>query len=244
MGIFSGGMIISREERNIRSIDVEKARKIGEVLAKFHNGLAQLPLKAFASIPHFHDTPFIFDQLARKEAFFALRPQAELLLFHDMITAWANNKTSADTKRQIIHGDARVQNFLETESGDVLTMIDCDTFMQGSIFTDIGDLLRSISCDDPQTAIALDADKINAVIEGYSSICGGDPFVFRQKCLSGFCVICLELAARFMSDICDDCYFGWDDAKYTSRAENNFARALCQFRLYQAASKMERNNAA
>lgn len=156
------------EGRNIQAVGLEKAWQMGETLARFHQALATLSVKTPASIPHFHDTSHIFDQLAQKEARFARRSQAEQLLFQDMMAAWTNNKTETGTKSQIIHGDARMQNFLEDQSGAVFTMIDCDTFMQGSIFTDIGDLLRSISCDDAQTTITLAPDKINAVIEGYS----------------------------------------------------------------------------
>lgn len=232
------------EGKNIPSVGLEKARQIGEVLAKFHQGLAQLSVKTPASIPYFHDTAFIFDQLAQKEGYFARRTDVEQHLFQDMMAAWADNQPAIAAKSQIIHGDARVQNFLESQSGDVFTMIDCDTFMQGSIFTDIGDLLRSISCDDAQTTIALEPDKINAVIEGYGAVSGDDRLAFRQNCLSGFRTICLELAARFMNDICDDCYFGWDDTKYASRAENNLDRAHCQFQLYQEASTMEHRYAA
>ncbi len=232
------------EGKNILSIGSEKARQLGDTLANFHQALAQLPTKAIASIPHFHDTAFIFSQLAQKEAYFVQGSHAEQCLFKDIMIAWADNQAVVDAKNQIIHGDARVQNFLEDQSGRVFTMIDCDTFMEGNIFTDIGDLLRSISCDDAQTTITLEPDKINAVIEGYGAVSGDDQRAFRQSCLSGFRTICLELAARFMSDICDDCYFGWDDTKYASRAENNLDRALCQFRLYQEASKMERRYAA
>lgn len=44
--------------------------------------------------------------------------------------------------------------------------------------------------------------------------------------------VALELAARFMIDVVEGTYFGWDNTRYKSRRENNLVRAEAQWKVY------------
>jgi hypothetical protein len=52
----------------------------------------------------------------------------------------------------------------------------------------------------------------------------------------------LELCSRFLIDAVEDKYFGWDSNRYNSRKENNIARALAQWRLFEKIEKNSLNN--
>ena len=41
----------------------------------------------------------------------------------------------------------------------------------------------------------------------------------------------LELAIRFCADALNECYFGWDEARFASAAAHNLQRARTQFEL-------------
>lgn len=229
------------EGQNISEMSAAKAKEVGELLAKFHADLSYFPDQHISSIPDFHDTQLYMDRLRDKETLFKNRSKEEKDLFLALLTSWEDKRTeNVPTMEQVIHGDARLQNFLEGKNGTPLTLIDGDTFMKGSVFIDVGDLLRSINCDDTQEVALLDDDKTKALIDGYASASGKDTSDFYKGCINGYKNICLELAARFMNDIIDDCYFGWDNSRYASRAENNFVRARCQYRVYEHACKMEK----
>lgn len=228
------------EGQNISEMSAAKAKEVGELLARFHTDLSCISDQNISSIPGFHDTKLYMGHLHDKKHHFEQRPEEEKKLFSALLASWNDERSeNTPTTEQVIHGDARLQNFLEDENGAPLTLIDGDTFMKGSVFIDVGDLLRSINCDDTQEVALLDDDKTKATIDGYASASGKDSSEFYKGCISGYKNICLELASRFMNDIIDDCYFGWDNSRYASRAENNFVRAACQYRVYEHACKME-----
>lgn len=222
-------------------IDETTAHALGALLAKLHSDLAKLTpaLPKPATIAHFHDTTHILSCLRDKEDYFAQYSAEAKQLHGQIMAAWADIAQQEDnTSLQLIHGDARVQNFLAAADGTPLTLIDCDTFMQGSIYVDIGDLLRSLSCDDSATQSQLKPTLIDAVINGYAAAKGQAVTSLRPLCLNGLKRICIELAARFLNDVYDDCYFGWDNNHYTSRAQNNLARTQGQFAIYRDALKI------
>jgi Ser/Thr protein kinase RdoA (MazF antagonist) len=222
-------------------IDEATAHALGALLAKLHSDLAKLTpvLPKPATIAHFHDTAHILSRLRDKEDYFVQYSAEAKQLHGQIMAAWADIAQHEDnTSLQLIHGDARVQNFLAAADGTPLTLIDCDTFMQGSIYVDIGDLLRSLSCDDSATQSQLRPALLEAVLRGYTQASGQAYTRLRSHALTGLKRICIELAARFLNDVHDDCYFGWDNSRYTSRAQNNLARAQGQFAIYQDALKI------
>lgn len=222
-------------------IDDPTAHALGALLAKLHIDLAKLTpaVPKPATIAHFHDTAHILNRLRDREDYFAQYSAEAQELHSQIMAAWATLTQHEDnTPLQLIHGDARVQNFLATADGTPLTLIDCDTFMQGSIYVDIGDLLRSLSCDDSATQSQLRPALLEAVLRGYAHASGQTYTNLRPHGLTGLKRICIELAARFLNDVHDDCYFGWDNSRYNSRAHNNLARAHGQFSIYLDALKI------
>ncbi len=53
----------------------------------------------------------------------------------------------------------------------------------------------------------------------------------RAAVAVGLETVCLELAARFCTDVFEDRYFGWDPARFASRREHDLVRARGQLAL-------------
>jgi hypothetical protein len=56
----------------------------------------------------------------------------------------------------------------------------------------------------------------------------------RAHLVPGIATICLELSARFLRDVLEDRYFGWDASRFPSRAAHNQVRAEGQAALFRS----------
>jgi len=54
----------------------------------------------------------------------------------------------------------------------------------------------------------------------------------REHLIEGVRAIPLELASRFLRDVLEDKYFGYDQTRFPSRKAHNLLRAKGQFALY------------
>lgn len=145
-----------------------------------------------------------------------------------------------DLPKRIIHGDPKVSNFLFTNDGKGIGMIDFDTIQLISPLYELGDALRSWCGqkeDDPNNTF--NTEIYDAFLRGYldtskSLLSEQEQSLIPQACK----LIMLGLATRFMNDYIDDSYFGWDETRYQSRKDHNKARALGQISLYRSYIKL------
>lgn len=206
-------------------------QETGALLARFHRALRHLDYRPVFSIPHFHDTAYFADELRDRQLHLSHAGASRLA--RQVLAAYKQMDPLPVSQPQLIHADARMANLLFRD-GLPYTYIDLDTIMHGSIWIDIGDAIRSIS--------------ENAFAAGY-----GQPRVFAQAFISGYCQqaahndaasfesiairaarwLSLEVAMRALIDVVDDHYFGWNANKYASRQESNLALAATQWRVYK-----------
>lgn len=213
------------------TLDTTTCRTIGQLLAQLHRTLAEVHYTPKAVIPHFHDTKYFFLKLQR---YVARMPSSRATdLANSIITAYEDIPHLPVCQHQLIHGDPRSNNIL-FKKGVPFTYIDFDTIMLGPTWIDIGDLLRSLNGNETQTQAEFSIEKTNSIIEGYydASQMEYDRHEFRKYSIIAMQHICLELAMRFMIDIVDDSYFGWDETQYPNRAAHNLARAQAQWDIY------------
>ena len=203
------------------------------ILQKTHAILAhQTPL--LHPIPHFHDTPYIKHKLEERLE----RLPAEVnALGHDVHRELGEALlTPQEAGPNIpIHGDPKLSNFIFDDSDTAVGIIDLDTTMYHSKFIDIGDAMRSWCnpCMEDDPASALSAPYVEAFIAGYL---GTDATLEeRRVMLKATRLIALELSARFLIDVVDDNYFGFDAAKWPTRRAHNIARAQAQYNLAASA---------
>jgi hypothetical protein len=80
--------------------------------------------------------------------------------------------------------------------------------------------------------VKLDLPIFAAAIGGFRRV--ADPIVTegeRAAIAVGLETVCLELAARFCTDVFEDRYFGWDPSRFASRRAHNLVRARGQLAL-------------
>ena len=135
---------------------------------------------------------------------------------------------------RIIHGDLKISNLLFNDDDTGLCLVDLDTMAYGNIAYELGDALRSWA--NPQgedlACPAVDSTILAAVARGYASeyreVLSTDEI---SSVVTGLETVSLELAARFCVDVFEDCYFGWDQARFSSRRVHNLMRAKGQLSL-------------
>lgn len=215
--------------------DESMAREAGRAVGEMHGLLARLNYKPMGSIPHFHDTAFILEELKNimNELPGDLKIMAEDIV-HTVPDLFIDE---AVQKKQIIHGDLKISNLLFNENKKAVGIIDFDTIIEHFPAVDLGDALRSwcnkTSEDDANAVI--DEGLLEAALAGYAAGLTRELEADeRALYLRTTKLIALELTSRFLIDVVRDNYFGFDSARYGDRRSHNIARAKGQYHLAQS----------
>lgn len=208
------------------------AHEAGRLMGVLHRHLAALAYTPQGSIPHFHDTAHVVTTLAAVHGQLpdAARDMADNIL--ETLPALI----PAHVTHQLIHGDLKIANLLFDAAGQAVGLIDFDTLLLHARAIDLGDACRSWCNrsreDDPQACF--DVAYCSAALHGYAAGYGR-PLTPEDTAayLAATKQITLELAARFLIDVVQDTYFGFDPSRYPSRQAHNLARARGQYHLAQ-----------
>lgn len=217
----------------------EMAREAGRIVGEMHRHLRELDYEPQGSIPHFHDTAFMVDELRSVVDHLpdSLGQIGRRIV--DELPALIVDERSAGEPKVVIHADLKISNLLFAE-GRAVAVIDMDTLMLHFRVIDLGDAFRSWCAtsteDDP--GLDFDADLFTAAVDGYAR--GFDGPVDSKLFLRATQQITWELSARFLIDVVRDNYFGFDAKKYASRRDHNMARAIAQFRLGEAVARFRK----
>ncbi len=196
-------------------------KDVGLLLGSLHKDLDSLRYTPGHILKGFHDKDFYIQKaLSISKKAYSHKLQN---ILDDAIIILENCTGFLHERRQIIHGDPRVENILFTKQHVPFVFIDYDTFMMGSVYIDIGDCLRSL------LSLRDDIDFKNIVAEflfGYNSSDAEKEEISYRQAVSAAKYVTLELYLRFAIDSVEKSYFSWDDKKYTTREEHNEARTL------------------
>jgi Ser/Thr protein kinase RdoA (MazF antagonist) len=206
------------------------AKEAGAMYARLHKALSGMDYE-FQSELKLHETKKIFSE------------------FQETLEKWRGEKLLEEVReevdfilealpRRVIHGDPKISNIL-FKGGEAIGVIDLDTCNNHTILVDIGDAFRSWCGkeeDDSENVFNLELFK--AGWQGYTEN-AGDFLTGEERALVPKAISCitLELAARFLKDLFDDNYFGWNAERYESRREHNLARVRGQVALYKDIQK-------
>jgi Ser/Thr protein kinase RdoA (MazF antagonist) len=228
-------MLTYVEGRTIEQVSSPSiAREAGRAAGRFHRTLAGFDHEFRFTRPGVHDTPKhlarlhdALDEHARHVAIEEVRPVAQAILEHG-----ASLPAIADVPRRIVHGDLKISNVLFDEGlTRALALVDLDTMAHGTFAVDLGDALRSwcnpAGEDEPEATA--DPALYEAAMEGWLVEARDVVTPAELEAIPrGVETIALELAARFCADALEDRYFGWDEARFSSRTEHNLVRARSQ----------------
>lgn len=224
--------------RSIETVTNPKlAQSSGALLRKIHRALRDFDYLCTGSIPHFHDTPYLFEQFLTivrgDNRFSRLLPpvRKEIKMIVDAVP---KELLPERLPRKVIHGDLKISNFLFDEIGTATALLDFDTCMNQTALIDIGDALRSWcnTAGEDTEDTKFDRDIYDATLRGYfltASISKKERSLIPQA----FRLLVIEQAMRFLNDYFEDTYYGWDQARFSSRREHNLVRCRGQINLYR-----------
>lgn len=208
------------------SIDKNLYKDIGSAVGLLHKDLRLLNYKPRHILEGFHKKKFYIQKaICIDKHKYSRRLQN---IFDDTISNMEKYGNFFSAKRQIIHGDPRIENILFIEKSPQFAFLDYDTLMMGSVYIDVGDCLRSLMLVSDN----LDFKKIiTEFILGYNAA-NKESKVLNSKAICAVKYVALELCLRFMIDSVEKCYFPWDGKKYKSQEAHSEARALASWNLF------------
>ncbi|MBT4856679.1 phosphotransferase [Candidatus Uhrbacteria bacterium] len=212
------------------------AKEAGAIYGRLHKSLASMDYE-FQSELKLHETEKIFAEfqevignwggdIGLKES---VRDEVDFILEH-----LPKQFLPSGLPQRVIHGDPKISNIL-FKGGEAVGVIDLDTCNNHTVLVDVGDAFRSwCGRDEDDSQNAFNLELFEAGWLGYIGT-AGDFLTDEERSLVPRAISCitLELAARFLKDVFDDSYFGWDAERYASRREHNLARVRGQIALYK-----------
>lgn len=218
------------------------ARSAGVLVGRFHRALDGFD-HVYANVRSgVHDTQGHLQKLARLvDARGGEFPRATALA-GDIQRAFTQLPTlPAGLPRRHTHGDLKISNVVfEPNSTAARCLIDLDTCARQSMAYELGDMLRSWcnvaseDCEQPELSLDLLVAALTGYTEGAAGLLQAEE---RESILLGMQTVCIELAARFCVDAFEQCYFGWDATRFSSRQEHNLVRGRGQLALGQTVSQ-------
>ncbi|HEY5937897.1 MAG TPA: phosphotransferase [Kofleriaceae bacterium] len=223
--------------------DPSWATVAGELVGKFHRAVADLDHTYAFARAGVHDTKAHLKRLrAHLEATdtgFDRDGDARALA-SEILDVADTLPVLPDLPRRHCHGDLKISNVLFAQSGSLVRarcLVDLDTLGLGTLAFELGDAMRSWCNPRGEDAgpVGFDLAIFAAAIGGFRSV--ADTLVTRDERLSivtGLETVCVELAARFATDVFRDEYFGWDASRFPTRRAHNLVRARGQLALAAA----------
>jgi Ser/Thr protein kinase RdoA (MazF antagonist) len=220
------------------------AYQAGLLVARFHGGLLDLTHRFAFTRPGAHDLAKHLATLraaVEKAPTVASVPADFASLATEILARGAELPLDLAGPLRLCHGDLKISNllFLPTGADGAKSyvghcLVDLDTLAYLPLSLELGDALRSWCNPDDENNPAgrFDLDLFTAAIRGYAAV--GAAFVTaseRDQLVVGTLRVALQLAARFAADVVNQSYFGWDSARFASRAEHNLIRARGQLSL-------------
>ncbi|MES2642607.1 MAG: phosphotransferase [Myxococcota bacterium] len=210
----------------------------GALVARFHAAVDDLEWSYRHVRPGAHDTPLhmrrLEEGLAAASGAGGSAEEARVVA-EGILDAWRTFPLASLPVRHA-HGDLKISNLRFDEHGQGVCLLDLDTLSALPLDVELGDAFRSW-CNpkgEDDTDTFFDLDTFAAAIQGYQRV---RAFTAEEReALPGAAErIALELASRFCRDVWDDNYFGWNAAKFPSRAAHNLFRAQGQLSLARSA---------
>ena len=213
------------EGNTLQEITTEQIRSAASMLGRFHTQMLDFDYH-FQSEHPLHQSEYHLQAL--QEAILKHQKSSwlpKIQSYIDEVVEELPKLFLMDLPQRVVHGDPKITNILFDQSGQATALIDLDTCTRHSILVDLGDAIRSWcreGGEDEERDFSL--ERFEAFIKGYAKTAPKLSMKEINFLPHAGRLITLELTARFLTDILENCYFGWDSARYSSRQEHNYAR--------------------
>lgn len=225
------------EGQSVQRVDSPaRASEAGALVGRFHAALRDLRHDFVFRRKGVHDTARHFsllDESVAQHHGHTLHDQVARM--RDALVAIRASLPAVDATTlplRVTHGDLKISNLIFDDEGRGVCLVDLDTLGHMAMPFELGDAWRSwcnpLGEDDAGARFELPL--LAAAWRGYAGAMqlSGEE---RALLVPGILTICVELSARFLRDVLDDTYFGWDPARFPSRAAHNQRRADSQLAL-------------
>jgi len=217
-------------------------RAAGALVGRFHRALRDLQHEFAFRRALVHDLDAHLSRLESVLSPLQTDPDAAAIALADEILVLGRALPPLpDLPTRVVHGDLKASNLLFGDEGpSTSALLDLDTLGRGDLATEMGDALRSWCnpVDEADARARLDADRFVAALEGYAESTRGWITLAEARAIPDAVErLAIELACRFSRDFFEDCYFGWDSARFASRKEHNLARARAQLNFAKSVSE-------
>jgi len=216
---------------------VAHAKEAGSLVGKFHHAMADFQHQYKFSRQNVHDTQ---NHLKRLKSAIETHSTHSMIdevgsLADKMLSASQSLADLSSLPKRHSHGDLKINNIIFGKSARENSLIDLDTIGLMPWPVEMGDAFRSWCNPQGENAevVSFNEDYFEAGLTAYA-LEASDLWTRKEVSLliEGIRTIPLELASRFLRDVLEDQYFGFDRARFASRAEHNWLRAKGQFALY------------
>lgn len=218
----------------------DQAYAAGALLGRFHRNVTDLDLQLQSPRLGVHDTPrhvaalrSALDDYRAHPAYDSIAPLAA-----DVFAAIEQLEPIPRLPDRLVHGDPKISNLVFAEGdGQGICTIDLDTLAYMPLPLELGDAFRSW-CNPRGEDVRVAnfrTDLFGAAARGYADNQPDDLQEAEWRAfLPATLLITLELASRFARDALEDCYFGWDPARFPDRSTHNQVRAVGQLALFHS----------
>ena len=217
----------------------------GKGIGKFHRMMTDFDGKLTDILPGFHNIRFRFKQwnevLSKdpkgrkkkltKEISWIENRRDEMLKFWEKIE-------NGIIPLRVTHNDAKINNILFDDNGDVLCVIDLDTVLSSTVLNDFGDAIRTytntgVEDDKELEKVSMDLDIFTAYTKGYIS---ETKTFLTQSEINNLAFsakyITYEQVLRFLMD-----YIDGDNYYKIKFSDHNLVRTRAQYKLLQSIEK-------
>ncbi len=159
------------------------------------------------------------------------------VLANDIILKSEKMEPHIAGEKRIAHGDLKLNNFVFSQAGKALCLIDLDTLGPMDLLFELGDAFRSWcnplgeNAEESEFDLACFKEGICGYWESAHALWEKEELLRVPMCVER---ISLELSARYCADALEESYFAWDQDNYASASLHNFQRALGQFHLSES----------
>lgn len=217
------------------------AKAAGDLVGRFHAGLADFAYAPRAPQRHIHDTPARLAELRAALERCDGHPFAGEAreLGAEILSGFASWDGDVDQPERICHGDLKISNLRFDDDGDQgICLLDFDTIAPMSLQVEMGDAWRSwcnpAGESDPE-AVRFDFAIFEASAAAWLAAFPAITRRERESLAGGVERICWELASRFCADAVNNSYFLESRDKWPRPGAHNLVRARGQRNLAVAA---------
>ena len=218
------------------------AFEVGQLVGKFHQALQDFSYQYRFTRANVHNTRHFFLALEKwaEEGKHHERYDDFMKLAEKILKLKPKLPDFSNLPKRHSHGDLKINNILFNDHAKAKCLLDLDTLGRMPWPLEMGDAFRSwcnLEAEDAANSV-FSEDIFSQALQAYADVV--KDFWTKEEIemlFEGIWVLPVELSVRFLIDVLQDEYWGWDSSRYASRSDHNLSRALGQWSLYQDIEK-------